>query len=113
MSSQGSILFQGSNIVSGTIKGDLIGHGIIFKGLTSLSVGGDVSSTGDFMPSSGNYGSLLIGKSLYVTGNSQFSTIDKVSIKGSYYGKGNINMQGQVSNNGLTVDHVMLSNGTV
>ncbi|WP_171634098.1 DUF4838 domain-containing protein [Paenibacillus plantarum] len=113
MSAQGSITFRGSNIAEGVIGGDLIGQGISFNGLTSLSVAGNVSSTLDFMPSSGNYTNFLIGKSLYVTGKSQFSTFNKVVIQGSYYGKGNIDMHNQISSNGLTVGKSMLSNGTI
>ncbi|MBP1990110.1 LamG-like jellyroll fold domain-containing protein [Paenibacillus eucommiae] len=113
LSSQGSIAFKGSNIAAGVIKGDLIGKGISFKGFNSLSVSGNVSSTADFMPSSGNYTSFLIGKSLYVTGKSQFSTLNKVSIQGTYYGKGNILMQGQISNDGFTVGNCMLSSGSI
>ncbi|GGD79905.1 carbohydrate binding domain-containing protein [Paenibacillus nasutitermitis] len=113
MSSQGSITFKGSNVTSGNIEGDLIGQGIRFNGLNTLVVSGNVSSSQDFMPSNGNYSGLLIGGSLYVSGNSQFSTFSKVTIQGSYFGKGNINMQGQISGNGLRVGHSMLSNGTI
>ncbi|WP_171631398.1 carbohydrate binding domain-containing protein [Paenibacillus plantarum] len=113
MSAQGGIAFQGSNITVGHIGGDLIGEGISFHGFSSLSVAGNVSSTLDFMPSSGNYTSFLIGKSLYVTGKSQFSTFNEVTIQGSYYGKGNIDMHDQISTNGLTVGESMLSNGSI
>ncbi|WP_162463317.1 CBM35 domain-containing protein [Paenibacillus psychroresistens] len=113
LSSQGSVAFQGSNIAAGQINGDLIGHGISFHGFSSLAVLGNVSSTLDFMPSSGNYTSFTIGKSVYVTGNSQFSTFNKVAIQGSYYGKGGIDMHNQISGNGLTVGKSMLSRDSV